>query len=46
MFYYDQESDVYGINHAQGVLFRKVDTNPLMNDFGYYVLPNCTRFRI
>jgi hypothetical protein len=33
MFNYDQESDVYGIDHAQGVLFSKVDTNQLTNNF-------------
>jgi hypothetical protein len=33
MFHYDPESDVYGIDHAQGVMFSKVDTNPLINYF-------------
>ena len=46
MFHYDKDSaDRYGIDHAQGVLFRKVSTNPLMNGFGFYVLSRLHTFQ-
>ena len=46
MFHYNKDSaDHYGINHAQGVLFRKVSTNPLMNEFGFYVLSKLHTFQ-
>ena len=46
MFHYDKDStDHYGIDHAQGVLFRKVSTNPLMNEFGFYVLSKLHTFQ-
>jgi hypothetical protein len=46
MFHYDKESaDQYGIDHAQDFLFRKVSTNPLMNEFGFYVLSKLHTFQ-
>ena len=46
MFHYTKDSaDHYGINHAQGVLFRKVSTNRLMNGFGFYVLERLHTFQ-
>ncbi len=45
MFHYDKDStDQYGIDHAQGFLFCKVSTNPLMNKFGFNVLSKLHTF--
>jgi hypothetical protein len=46
MFHYDKDSaDQDGIDHAQGVLFSKVSTNPMMNEFGFYVLSKLYTFQ-
>jgi hypothetical protein len=38
MFHYKHESFEYGIQHAEGHLFGKVGENPLINEFGFYVI--------
>ena len=38
MFHYDCGASVYGISYPEGHLFRKIGNNPLINDFGAYVL--------
>ena len=45
MFHYNPEAEEYGIDHKGGVLFRKVPDNPLMNDFGFYVLSKLHKFQ-
>ena len=45
MFHYDCESSVYGIRHAGGHMFRKVPENPLINEFGAYIISKLHKFQ-
>jgi hypothetical protein len=45
MFHYDCASRVYGINHADGHLFRKISENPLIKEFGAYILSKLHTFQ-
>ena len=36
---------MYGINHADGHLFRKISENPLINEFGAYILSKLHKFQ-
>ena len=45
MFHYDCESSVYGIGHAEGHMFRKVPENPLINEFGAYIISKLHKFQ-
>jgi hypothetical protein len=45
MFHYDCGSSVYGISHAEGHMFRKVPENPLINEFGAYIISKLHKFQ-
>ena len=45
MLHYDCGSRLYGINHAEGHLFRKIGDNRLLNEFGAKVLSKLHKFQ-
>ncbi len=45
MFHHKDASVEHGIQHAQGHLFRKVDDNPMINEFGFHVISRLRTFQ-
>ena len=45
MFHYDCGSSVYGIGQGEGHMFRKVPENPLINEFGAYIISKLHKFQ-
>ncbi len=45
MFHYKHESVEYGIQNAEGHLFCEVGKNPLINEFGFYVISRLHTFQ-
>jgi hypothetical protein len=45
MFHYKHESVEYGIQHAEGHLFLKAGENPLIKEFGFYVISRLHTFQ-
>ena len=38
MFHYSTKASIYGINNPDSILYKKDDHNPLINEFGIYII--------
>jgi hypothetical protein len=45
MFHYSTKASIYGINNPDTILYKKDDHNPLINEFGIYIIDRLCTFQ-